>query len=133
MTVHTAALAGISSEPSASLRLVADRDPVLALTRREREVMGLMATGQANGAICAELYIAPKTLERHVQNIFLKLDLPPDATCHRRVSAVLTWLRSPVSRTRPGQVLPAGVPDRVGCTVGARPNGEEQRLWMQHA
>lgn len=124
MSVHTAAVA---------LRLVPDRDPVVALTRREREVLGLMACGMANAAICRELYIAPKTLERHVQNIFLKLDLPPDAASHRRVCAVLAWLGSPISQALPGQVLPAAAPDRVGCTFGARPNGEEQHLWTHHA
>lgn len=130
MSVQPAAV--LPSQPP--LRLVADHDPVCDLTRREAEVLSMMARGMANSAICQQLYIAPKTLERHVQNIFLKLDLPPDATCHRRVSAVLAWLRSPAGRPSTAQVLPAGAPDRVGCTPAmGRPDAEEQRRWMQHA
>ena len=136
MSAQINALAAHAEEPGRgqpALRLVAERDPITSLTRREREVLALMAAGQGNSTICAQLFIAPKTLERHVQNIFLKLNLPPDAACHRRVCAVLAWLRSPVSRLRMTQVLPATVADRAGCTPDARPTGEEQRLWMQHA
>lgn len=78
-----------------ALRLVAPADPVAELTRREREVLGLMAKGRSNQAICDTLFISPKTLERHVQHIFTKLDLPPSPDDHRRVCAVLTWLNSP--------------------------------------
>ncbi len=82
-----------------ALRLVTIRpaDPVAELTRRERQVLSLMAEGRSNNAICGELFISPKTLERHVQHIFTKLDLPPSADQHRRVRAVLAWLRSPLS------------------------------------
>jgi DNA-binding NarL/FixJ family response regulator len=72
-------------------------DPVLELTPREREVMGLIAQGLSNRAVCRSLVISPKTLERHVQNIFMKLDLPPSDEDHRRVRAVLTYLRSPLA------------------------------------
>ena len=78
------------------LRLVAPIDPVAELTPREREVLGLMAQGRSNQSICDVLFISPKTLERHVQHIFAKLDLPPSPDDHRRVCAVLTWLNSPV-------------------------------------
>src|SRR5919202_825643 len=84
-----------------ALHLVRRPDPVAHLTKREREVLGLMAEGLDNGAICRQLWIGAKTLERHVQNIFLKLDLPPTGGRHRRVCAVLAYLRSPLSRARP--------------------------------
>jgi DNA-binding NarL/FixJ family response regulator len=71
---------------------------VARLTPREREVLALMAQGLDNATICGTLWISAKTLERHVQNVFGKLDLPPDCNRHRRVCAVLAWLRSPVSR-----------------------------------
>ena len=73
-------------------------DLVVHLTPREREVLGLMAGGMDNGTICKTLWIGGKTLERHVQSIFSKLDLPPDCGRHRRVCAVLAYLRSPISR-----------------------------------
>ena len=84
--------------PVARLSLVAQPDPIKYLTPREREVLGLIAQGLGNAAICGRLFIGAKTLERHIQNIFIKLDLPPDAEQHRRVCAVLLWLRSPLSR-----------------------------------
>jgi DNA-binding NarL/FixJ family response regulator len=94
-----------AGEPNSArppLRLV-EADPVDELTPREREVLALMARGLSNAAICGTLFISPKTLERHVQNVFLKLGLPPSPHDHRRVRAVLMWLRSPLS----GQPLTA--------------------------
>lgn len=70
------------------------------LSPREREVLGLMAVGRSNRAICETLWISPKTLERHIQRIFAKLDLPTDSGDHRRVRAVLAWLESPHGRAR---------------------------------
>ena len=87
-----------------ALSLVPQRDLIVDLTPREREVLSLMAQGLGNAAICAQLWIGAKTLERHVQNIFTKLDLPPDSDRHRRVCAVLTWLRSPLSRPALGRL-----------------------------
>jgi DNA-binding NarL/FixJ family response regulator len=72
-------------------------DPVAELTPREREVLGLLAEGLSNRAVCRRLVISPKTLERHVQNIFMKLGLPPSQDDHRRVRAVLTYLSSPLA------------------------------------
>jgi len=63
-----------------------------ALTSREREVLGLMAQGLSNSAICAALVLAPVSVEKHITNIFTKLDLPPAADAHRRVRAVLAYL-----------------------------------------
>jgi DNA-binding NarL/FixJ family response regulator len=69
-------------------------DPLAELTAREREVLGMMAEGRSNQAIRERLYLSPKTVEAHVSSIFAKLGLPLTADDHRRVLAVLTFLRS---------------------------------------
>ena len=74
-----------------------DTGPLDALTAREREVLALVAEGRSNGAIAERLGMSQKTLEAHVRQILLKLDLPESHDDHRRVLAVLTYLRS-VSR-----------------------------------
>jgi DNA-binding NarL/FixJ family response regulator len=63
-----------------------------ALTPRESEVLDLMAQGLSNSAICAALVLAPVSVEKHITNIFAKLDLPPATDAHRRVRAVLAFL-----------------------------------------
>ncbi|MEU4082852.1 response regulator transcription factor [Streptomyces aureus] len=65
-----------------------------ALTPREREVLGLMAEGRTNHAVAAALTVSERAVEKHIANIFLKLDLPPSDTGHRRVLAVLRYLDS---------------------------------------
>lgn len=65
-----------------------------ALTPREREVLGLMAQGLSNSAISAALWLAPASVEKHITNIFAKLDLPPADDAHRRVRAVLAYLNA---------------------------------------
>jgi DNA-binding NarL/FixJ family response regulator len=65
-----------------------------ALTAREREVLALMAEGRSNSAIAATLVVGPGAVEKHVSNIFAKLGLPAVAADHRRVLAVLTYLRA---------------------------------------
>jgi DNA-binding NarL/FixJ family response regulator len=70
------------------------RDPLDRLSPREREVLGLMAEGRTNGAIARELIVSDGAVEKHVSNIFTKLDLPPTEHDHRRVLAVLRWLES---------------------------------------
>jgi DNA-binding NarL/FixJ family response regulator len=69
------------------------RVPLDDLTEREREVLALMAEGRSNQAICDRLFLAPKTVEAHIANIFSKLELLPAPDDHRRVLAVLAHLR----------------------------------------
>ena len=69
-------------------------DPLARLSPRERGVLGLMAEGRSNGAIAGELVVSAGAVEKHISNIFTKLDLPPDDHGHRRVLAVLRWLES---------------------------------------
>jgi DNA-binding NarL/FixJ family response regulator len=68
-------------------------DPLRTLTPREREVLALMAQGRSNGAIARQLVVSEGAVEKHVRNVFGKLDLFPDDEQHRRVLAVLTYLR----------------------------------------
>jgi DNA-binding NarL/FixJ family response regulator len=70
------------------------QDPLARLSPREREVLGLMAEGRSNSAIAARLVVSDGAVEKHVSNIFTKLDLPPASNDHRRVLAVLRWLES---------------------------------------
>jgi DNA-binding NarL/FixJ family response regulator len=71
------------------------RDSTLnTLTARERELLALMAEGHSNTAIAQRLVISLSAVEKHVSSIFAKLGLPPDDTQHRRVLAVLTYLRA---------------------------------------
>jgi DNA-binding NarL/FixJ family response regulator len=69
-------------------------DPLADLTPREREVLGLMAEGLSNKGICNRLFLSPKTVETHVNSIFLKLRLLPAPDDHRRVLAVLAFLKA---------------------------------------
>jgi DNA-binding NarL/FixJ family response regulator len=70
------------------------RDSLSRLSGREREVLSLMAEGRSNAAIATTLVISEGAVEKHVANIFLKLDLPVSQTDHRRVLAVLRFLES---------------------------------------
>ena len=84
-------------DPELVARLVAKKrvgDPLAALTERERGVLQLMAQGRSNAALSAELHLSGKTVEAHVRSIFTKLNLSPDAGDHRRVLAVLAFLRA---------------------------------------
>src|SRR3954471_7795323 len=69
-------------------------DPLESLTAREREVLGLMAEGRSNAAIAEALVVTERAVEKHVTSIFSKLDLPPTVEDHRRVLAVLAYLRA---------------------------------------
>jgi DNA-binding NarL/FixJ family response regulator len=72
----------------------ADGGALGALTPREREVLGLMAEGRTNTAIARALVVTPGAVEKHISNIFSKLDLPATDEDHRRVLAVLAFLRA---------------------------------------
>jgi DNA-binding NarL/FixJ family response regulator len=69
-------------------------DPLAVLTERERTVLGLMAEGRSNSAMAATLVVSERAVEKHVTGIFSKLDLPLAPQDHRRVLAVLAFLRS---------------------------------------
>ena len=69
------------------------RDPLAKLTAREHEVLALMAEGRSNQAIAEKLAVTARAVEKHVTRIFDKLGLMPAAEDHRRVRAVLTFLR----------------------------------------
>ena len=88
---------GAVLDPEAVAQLLARtrrRDPLDRLSPREREVLGLMAEGRTNAAIARALVVSDGAVEKHVSNIFTKLDLPPTEHDHRRVLAVLRWLES---------------------------------------
>lgn len=76
------------------LRRKRSRDSVDALTDREKSVLAQMAEGRSNEAIAKALEISPKTLEAHIGTIYSKLGLEPGGSEHRRVLAVLNYLRS---------------------------------------
>jgi DNA-binding NarL/FixJ family response regulator len=69
-------------------------DPLSALTAREREVLALMAEGRSNAGIAGQLWLAEGTVEKHVRHILAKLRLPETKDDHRRVLAVVTFLKS---------------------------------------
>ncbi|GIF22485.1 DNA-binding NarL/FixJ family response regulator [Actinoplanes tereljensis] len=69
------------------------KDPLRTLTAREREVLGLMAEGRSNTAIARHLVVSEAAVAKHIGSVLTKLDLPPDADDHRRVRAVLAFLR----------------------------------------
>jgi len=86
---------GSALDPQVVATLVARPDHALGeLTPREREVLSLMAEGRTNGGIARQLWLTEKTIETHVRTILMKLGLPVSSDDHRRVLAVLTYLRA---------------------------------------
>jgi DNA-binding NarL/FixJ family response regulator len=87
---------GSALDPEVVGRLLGRRrreDPLEVLTPREREVLGQMAEGRSNGGIAEQLVVTERAVEKHVTSIFNKLDLAPAPEDHRRVLAVLAYLR----------------------------------------
>ncbi len=88
---------GVVIDPGVVAQLVGRRrvkGPLDELTQREREVLALMAEGLSNLSIAERLFVTEKTVEAHIAAIFSKLQLQPTAEAHRRVLAVLTYLRA---------------------------------------
>ena len=88
---------GSALDPEVVAQLLVARrpaDPVGDLTPREREVLALMAEGRTNAAIAQRLVLSAGAVEKHIGNVFAKLGLPPSEEDHRRVLAVLAWVRA---------------------------------------
>jgi DNA-binding NarL/FixJ family response regulator len=84
-------------DPTIVARLIGRRraqGPLDELTDREGEVLALIAEGRSNHAICETLYLSPKTVEGHIRQVFIKLGLRDSPESHRRVLAVLAFLRA---------------------------------------
>ena len=92
------AAGGSVLDPKVVEGLVSRRDreahsPLARLTDREREVLGLMAEGKNNAAVAASLFLTERAVEKHINSVFHKLGLSEEPNVHRRVMAVLTFLR----------------------------------------
>jgi DNA-binding NarL/FixJ family response regulator len=96
-SVERVAAGGTAIDPDVVSQLLGRRredDPLDELTPREREILALMAEGRSNRGICQQLFLSPKTVESHVHNIFAKLGITAAEDDHRRVLAVLAYLRT---------------------------------------
>jgi DNA-binding NarL/FixJ family response regulator len=95
--VDRVAAGGSALDPEVVTRMLgrrAEHSPLAELTPRERDVLASMAEGKSNAGIAEELFVTEAAVEKHVTSIFQKLGLGPTATEHRRVLAVLTYVRS---------------------------------------
>ena len=98
-TIHDVAagrtvLDPIMVEKLTSQKGISDNSPLRSLTRREIEVMALMAKACTNGTIASILFIQPRTVEHHINSIFSKLSIAPENGQHARVQAVLAYLKA---------------------------------------
>lgn len=94
--VRRVAEGGSALDPEVVARMLGRRqrdDPLAELTPREREVLELMAEGRTNRAVAEQLVVTERAVEKHVTSIFNKLNLPPTPDDHRRVLAVLAYLK----------------------------------------
>ena len=94
--LRTLTAGGTVLDPEVVAQLLVARraDPLAALTPRERDVLQLMAEGRSNAAIAESLVVSGGAVEKHVSNIFAKINLPDLGTDNRRVLAVLAWLKA---------------------------------------
>ena len=93
--VDRVAASGAVVDPEVVRQLLQLRqDPLERLSVREREVLSLMAEGRSNANLAAELFISEAAVNKHIGNVFSKLELPTDTDGHRRVLAVLAFLRA---------------------------------------
>ena len=94
--LRTLTAGGTVLDPEVVAQLLVARraDPLAALTPRERDVLQLMAEGRSNAAIAEALVVSGGAVEKHVSNIFAKINLPDLGTDNRRVLAVLAWLKA---------------------------------------
>jgi DNA-binding NarL/FixJ family response regulator len=93
--VHDVAAGGTVVDPEVVRQLIRRRrDPLERLTPREREVLGLVAEGKSNSAIARQLVVSEAAVGKHIGSVLAKLDLPPADGTHRRVLAVLAYLRA---------------------------------------
>jgi len=94
--VHRIARGGSVIDPEVVAHLLRRRagGALAGLTSREHDILTLMAQGRSNRAICDRLFLSPKTVETHIGAIFAKLGLLPAADDHRRVLAVITYLKN---------------------------------------
>ena len=100
--IERLAAGGVVIDPGIVSRLLGrrrDHDPLDELTTRERDVLAQMAEGRSNRGIAARLGIEDKTVEYHVTQILGKLGIEPEGADHRRVLAVIMWLRRGVERS----------------------------------
>jgi DNA-binding NarL/FixJ family response regulator len=105
--VRRIAAGGTAIDPEVVTAVLGTRrapDPLSGLTAREREVLTLVAEGQSNDAVAEHLLVNVRTVETHMANILTKLGLPAEPGTHRRVLAVLTYLRMQASETRRSDV-----------------------------
>ena len=94
--LHRVAQGAVVLDPQVIAQVLAGQrrdSPLAALTPRERELLALMAEGHSNTAIAQKLVLSASAVEKHIGNIFAKLGLPPDDARHRRVLAVLAYLK----------------------------------------
>lgn len=90
------AAGGTALDPEVVRQLLTTRrNPLSRLTEREGEVLAMMAEGYGNSEIAERLVVTERAVHKHVGNIFVKLELPPEDSGHRRVLAVLTYLGAP--------------------------------------